>query len=71
MKNSFMLLIKISTLFIVFSLLTLSHAKPVRNGFDLSATTIPSDKIFIGGPPRDGIPSIDKPEFLEKMMIVF
>ncbi|MDA1209102.1 MAG: DUF3179 domain-containing (seleno)protein [bacterium] len=27
--------------------------------------TIPLDEIFSGGPPRDGIPSIDKPQFIE------
>ena len=34
------------------------------NGFDISDSLVPSDKIFRGGPPRDGIPSIDKPIFL-------
>lgn len=33
------------------------------NGFDLSNTSIPVDQILSGGPPRDGIPSIDHPEF--------
>ena len=34
------------------------------NGFDLSDALIPSDEIRHGGPPRDGIPSIDAPTFL-------
>ena len=34
-----------------------------KNGFDLSAATIPTDEILRGGPPRDGIPSIDRPQF--------
>lgn len=34
------------------------------NGFDLSATSIPAEEIFHGGPPRDGIPSIDRPGFV-------
>lgn len=51
-------------LFLCAHMFSMANAKPVKNGFDLSATTIPADKIFIGGPPRDGIPSIDSPEFL-------
>lgn len=35
-----------------------------KNGFDLSDSLIPSNKIQRGGPPRDGIPSIDKPDFV-------
>ena len=34
-----------------------------KNGFDLSGATIPADEILHGGPPRDGIPSIDRPKF--------
>lgn len=33
------------------------------NDFDLSNSSIPAEKIFHGGPARDGIPSIDNPEF--------
>jgi hypothetical protein len=40
------------------------YAKPIKNGFDLSSATISVDKILTGGPPRDGIPSIDNPKFL-------
>ncbi len=39
------------------------HAQS-RNGFDLSAATIPLKEILSGGPPRDGIPSIDRPRFV-------
>ncbi|WP_415894737.1 DUF3179 domain-containing protein [Neptuniibacter sp. PT34_22] len=35
-----------------------------HNGFDLSESLIPAEKILPGGPARDGIPSIDKPEFI-------
>lgn len=42
-------------------------AQPVlaqqKNGFDLSNALIPVDEILSGGPPRDGIPSIDSPKF--------
>ena len=38
---------------------------PARfNGFDLSGALVPVDAIERGGPPRDGIPSIDKPRFV-------
>ncbi len=30
---------------------------------DFSKTSIPLDEIFSGGPPKDGIPSIDQPQF--------
>ena len=35
------------------------------NGFDLSKATIPLDRIFSGGPPKDGIPAILHPKFVE------
>ena len=37
----------------------------VKNGFDLSAASVPIDQIMRGGPPRDGIPSIDAPVFTD------
>ncbi len=40
-----------------------AHAEQ-RNGFDVSNATIPVSEIFGGGPPRDGIPSIDAPKFI-------
>lgn len=36
----------------------------VVNGFDLSGASIPDQEIYQGGPPKDGIPSIDRPKFL-------
>lgn len=33
-------------------------------GFDTSRHSIPVDEIFSGGPPKDGIPSLDKPRFM-------
>ncbi len=33
------------------------------NGFDVSNATIPVSEILRGGPPRDGIPAIDHPQF--------
>lgn len=35
-----------------------------KNGFELNNSAIPPDEIYQGGPPRDGIPSIDQPQFL-------
>ncbi|MBV1904892.1 MAG: DUF3179 domain-containing protein [Pseudomonadales bacterium] len=35
-----------------------------KNGFDLDSALIPSKEIRRGGPPRDGIPSIDHPKFV-------
>jgi len=34
------------------------------NGFDLDEPLVAEDQIKRGGPPRDGIPSIDKPKFV-------
>lgn len=36
-------------------------AEPVKNGFDLAGATVPSGEILEGGPPRDGIRSVDDP----------
>ncbi|MCF6209825.1 MAG: DUF3179 domain-containing protein [Gammaproteobacteria bacterium] len=35
-----------------------------KNGFDLSVLSIDKDEVLAGGPPRDGIPSIDQPKFI-------
>lgn len=34
------------------------------NGFDLRGATVPAAAIEPGGPPRDGIPAIDRPKFV-------
>jgi len=39
-------------------------AGPPKNGFDLSDSAIPAEQILSGGPPRDGIPAIDRPRFV-------
>lgn len=36
----------------------------VKNGFDLTSAIVEPDKIRRGGPPRDGIPAIDRPRLL-------
>jgi hypothetical protein len=58
MKKLIQLLL-ISILFISFH----ASAYP-KNGFALENSIIPTEKILSGGPPRDGIPSIDKPIFI-------
>lgn len=46
----------------------LTIAKPLlarqMNGFELDNAVIPQEQILSGGPEKDGIPSIDNPEFL-------
>ncbi len=56
-----------ATLVITLTLISSTNlsAKPIKNGFDLENSIIPVNKILSGGPPRDGIPSIDKPVFLD------
>jgi hypothetical protein len=39
-------------------------ASSAFNGFDMTGSLIPPDEVHQGGPPRDGIPAIDRPEFL-------
>jgi len=36
-----------------------------KNGFNLTGALIAEDEIHSGGPPRDGIPAIDKPRFVK------
>jgi hypothetical protein len=51
--------------FTVFLSLTFSMASAEsKNGFRLDKALIPVDDIKMGGPPRDGIPSLDDPEFV-------
>jgi hypothetical protein len=35
------------------------------NGFDLRDALVPTDAIQSGGPPRDGIPAIDRPRYVD------
>jgi hypothetical protein len=36
-----------------------------KNDFDLSQSLVSMNKIMAGGPPRDGIPAIDEPKFVD------
>ncbi|MEX2591859.1 MAG: DUF3179 domain-containing protein [Anditalea sp.] len=51
-------------LFLLLIVLQSSYAQTLK-GFDLSNSRIPVSEIKDGGPPRDGIPSIDEPVFLK------
>jgi Protein of unknown function (DUF3179) len=57
---------RVNPLIAAILLATLSSAALAekRNGFDLSNASIPVSEILGGGPPRDGIPSIDAPKFV-------
>lgn len=35
------------------------------NGFDLDGALVSTEEILFGGPPKDGIPAIDKPVFVK------
>jgi hypothetical protein len=35
-----------------------------KNGFNLTGSAIPAAEIISGGPPRDGIPALTKPQFI-------
>ena len=45
-------------------LLACTAAAETKNGFNLEQALIPADQIHRGGPPRDGIPSLEYPEFI-------
>lgn len=61
-KNSRKLLL-LSTLPGICAILV-SNAANSDNGFDLSNATIPVQQIMHGGPPKDGIPAISSPKFV-------
>jgi len=42
-----------------------TEAPVVKNGFNITNALVPPEKILSGGPPRDGIPSIDQPKFVK------
>ncbi len=58
------LMTRITIALFTFIISSVVIASPTKNGFDLANSTIPAGKIFSGGPPRDGIPSIDNPKFI-------
>lgn len=58
---------RIINFYMVFVLLMAAinvHAATM-NGFDLEGSLVSASEIFSGGPPKDGIPAIDKPVFIK------
>ncbi len=49
---------------VVLSMPYAPSAAQTRNGFDLAGARVPIHEILPGGPPRDGIPAIDRPRFI-------
>ncbi|MBD3609948.1 MAG: DUF3179 domain-containing protein [Gammaproteobacteria bacterium] len=47
----------------------LSFSTGRDNDFDLRDTLIPRDEIYHGGPPRDGIPAIERPRFVQTSQV--
>ncbi len=60
-KYKHLFVILFITLFFVGSLELKAEQK---NGFDISNAIIDKDQIFSGGPPKDGIPAINNPKFI-------
>ena len=46
------------------AVLAATAAAEYKNGFDLSKALVPPERILHGGPPRDGIPAINNPNFV-------
>ena len=66
--NVMLILLFISNL---SSAASISNKNLSKNGFDLSNASINIKEIFSGGPPRDGIPSIDNPKFVPASKVDF
>ncbi len=58
------------TIPVLLSISLIAHAQ-VKNGFDLSDSLIDASSIRGGGPPRDGIPSLDEPKFMSIVDVDF
>ncbi len=58
------------SLFLGFSLRSeAQNGTKTLNGFNISNALVPVGEIRSGGPPRDGIPSIDRPDFLRPRQV--
>ena len=67
-KLNFILLISVSVSIVLLSVIVFPSVDEEKSIFELSEGqeikhTVPLDKIVSGGPPQDGIPSIDNPKF--------
>ena len=56
-------LIRLVLITLLFAVCATPHAQE-KNGFSVADALIPVDEIHSGGPPRDGIPAIDRPRFV-------
>jgi hypothetical protein len=56
---------------VFIAMLNVVAVAAAQNGFDLSNATIPRNEILPGGPLRDGIPSIDHPQFVKPSQVNF
>lgn len=50
--------------FMLLLFFSLAAASKTINGFKIKDPLIPIDEILSGGPPRDGIPAINAPKFI-------
>ncbi len=55
----------------VYQLPPLLAASGSHNGFDVSRSLVPADKIQSGGPPRDGIPALNAPKMLKSADAIY
>ena len=53
---------KVAAAFLILTVVA-AGAELKLNGFDLAESLVPAAQIQRGGPPRDGIPAIDDPQF--------
>ena len=58
-------------LLLVLTLLVRVASSREDNGFDLTDSLVPVDEIHLGGPPRDGIPALDRPQFVAATEVGF
>lgn len=57
-------IVKTTTAGLLFAASLAAQAAVELHGFDISTSLVPVDEIMLGGPPRDGIPAIDRPVFV-------
>ena len=62
---------RLGSLLVPLTLLVSAACARDKNGFDLEGSLVPAEEIHLGGPPRDGIPSIDQPRFVDAMQAGF
>lgn len=49
----------------LFAVITVHGDNRTLNGFVLMDGLVPAEKVFHGGPPKDGIPALDTPDFIQ------